>query len=91
MEITAETIKQHYPAVWWQIYRLGYSQAQSDPNVQEQAARKHLERTLTRPEGASTMTQPVAQTRPVTISVDQRKVNQLLGVSNEAFLKYAQQ
>jgi hypothetical protein len=49
MEITAETIKQNYPAIWWQIYRQGFKEAQESPEVQQQAAKKHLEHALTKP------------------------------------------
>jgi len=36
MEITAETIKQHYPAVWWSIYKVGFAEARSDTDTRKQ-------------------------------------------------------
>ena len=85
MEITAETIKQNYPGVYWEIYRLGFGEAQEDRGVQERAAKQHLEHALTSPATAS---QASTKSRPGVITPEQAKVNAQLGLSPEMFAEY---
>lgn len=88
MKITAEIIKQNYPAIYWQIYRQGFAAAQNDPNAQAQAAKMHLERSLTK-----LQTPPAAKPSPQpqgALNADiQRAINKQLGISDEDFHQYA--
>jgi hypothetical protein len=78
----------YHPQVWWEIYRLAVKETLADPGFQQQAARAHLQRTLTKIE-PSTPRQASPQTQGVQISAEQARINQALGLSSEVFLKYS--
>jgi hypothetical protein len=85
MEITSETIKANYPQVWWAIYRQGFKEAQESPEIQEQMAKQHLERTLARPSSLLTVQ---ASPQSQVVSKEQQRINRALGISAGDFTKY---
>ena len=91
MDITAETILKNYPQVWWQIYRQARAETLSDPNCQKEMAQRHLQATLARP-GATpppaSPARPSPQASATTISAEQKKINRIMGLSDETVEKF---